>query len=99
MLEALPIECLLIPLQIGEQILQVLLRRAGLDLRARGAVLVRMLGQQAGQITFETGKTPIKSERETERREKFGQFRQRLTRYLWQSFVLFHATILLISSP
>lgn len=99
LLNTLPIERRFIPNQIGEQLLQVLLRRAGHDLRQSVAILLWMLGQQASQIAFEAGKTPLEREFETEGGEKFGQFRQRFTWCLRQSFELCHAAILLISAP
>ena len=52
--------------------------------------------QQACQIAFETGKTTVESELETERCKKPGQFRQRFTRCLRQSFEFCHAAILLL---
>ena len=96
---ALPIERLLVPDQIGEQLLQVLLRRAGHDLGHGVAVLVRMLSEQSGQITFEAGQTRSQSELEPEGSEKGRQLRQGVTRCLRQSFKLFHTAILTILLP
>ena len=63
---------------LGEQALEALLGGAGDDLGDGVAVLVGVLGEQAGEVAFEAAGALAAGEVDAERFQELGQFRQRL---------------------
>jgi hypothetical protein len=73
----LAIEILDVPRHVGEQVLKLLLRRAGHDLRERVAVLVRLVGEQAGHVALQHARARALHEMDGERGEELGKRGQR----------------------
>ena len=83
--DPLAVEVVFVPDHLGEQALEALLGGAGDDLGDGVAVLVGLLGQQAGEVAFQGGGALAAGEVDVERFQELGQFRQRFRRCLQDS--------------
>jgi hypothetical protein len=75
--DARAVEVVLVPGHGGEQALEALLGGAGDDLGEGVAVLVRVLGEQSGEVAFEGLRALAAREVDAEGGEELGQFGQR----------------------
>ena len=83
--DPLAVEVVFVPDHLGEQALEALLGGAGDDLGDGVAILVGLLGQEAGEVAFQSGGALAAGEVNVERFQELGQFRQRFRRCLQDS--------------